>query len=176
MTNLPLIGNDFEFDQFKDLGFEQRTVKVYGKDHPQPRLTKWFGPVPYTYSGLTWNACPMPYHLEKLQKRVWQITGLHFNCALANYYRDGKDTVGWHSDDEPLFGEDPVVASVSFGASRRFVMRRKDDKSVKRELTLTDRSLLLMGEGCQREWQHALPRAKAVAEPRINITFRLCLK
>lgn len=152
--------------------FEQRSVKVYGKVYPQPRLTKWFGPVPYTYSGLTWEACAMPTILEEVRQQVEQLLGTTFNCVLANFYRDESDQIHWHCDDEELFGPDPEVASVSFGATRRFELKCKADANQRLSYDLENGSLLFMPRGTQGEWLHRVPKAKGPAGPRINLTFR----
>lgn len=156
------------------IDWQQRTVTVYGKEHPQPRRTRWYGPTAYVYSNLRWEAQAMPTLLENLRQRIEARTGERFNSVLCNLYRDGADCVGWHSDDEPIFGLDPVVASLSFGASRDFQLRSKD-KSVRKSYTLTDGSLLVMGRGVQGAWQHSIPRTKKVTGERINLTFRLAL-
>ena len=164
------------FDAFRSvIAFEQRSVTVYGKTHPQPRLTKWYAGIPYTYSGLSWEAAPMPEPVDQLRHEIERLTGERFNSVLCNMYRDGSDTVGWHSDNEPIFGSDPVVASVSFGASRRFLLRSKADHGKGVEIKLTDGSLLVMGRGIQRDYEHSIPRQLRVNEPRINLTFRNAL-
>ena len=154
------------------VAFEQRSVCVYGKVHPQPRLTKWYGPVAYRYSGLEWPVEALPRLLEELLGRVGALTGERFNSVLCNLYRGGRDCVGWHADDEPIFGGDPVVASLSFGASRTFRLRRKADRKVKREFELGDGTLLVMGRGVQPGWEHSLPRTARSVGERINLTFR----
>lgn len=154
-----------------DIPFEQRSVRVYGKTYPQPRLTKWYGPKKYTYSGLTWEPAEMPPVVEGLLMLVGQATGGYFNSVLCNYYRDGSDMIHWHSDDELEFGEDPEVASLSFGAPRIFRMRRKDDHKIIQTFELGDRSLLFMPRGTQRDWEHTVPKT-AKSGRRINLTFR----
>lgn len=156
----------------KDLiDWQQRAVTVYGKTYPQPRLTRWYGPVPYTYSNLRWEADPLPGALVKLLAAVEAATGASFDCVLCNLYRSGSDCVGWHSDDEPLFGSDPVIASLSFGATRAFKMRSKTTKEVE-TYNLTHGSLLLMGRGVQSGWDHCLPRTSKQVGERVNLTFR----
>lgn len=152
--------------------FEQRQVKVYGKTYDQPRLTKWFGPEPYTYSGLTWPKCAMPKMIGEICERVEQKLGTRFNSVLANFYRGGYDHIHWHSDDEALFGMNPEVASLSFGLTRAFEMRRKADHKDKLKFLLEHGSLLFMPAGTQREWQHRLPKAEGLVGARINLTFR----
>jgi alkylated DNA repair dioxygenase AlkB len=165
---------EMDFEELRSLlAFEQRMIVVYGKEHPQPRLTAWYGPVSYTYSNLQWGARELPSALLKsLQEKVEAHVGCKLPTMLANLYRDGSDRIGWHADDEPLFGDDPVIASLSFGAARDFKMRRKVDHKEKLSFALTDGSLLVMPAGTQREWEHSLPKRARVSEPRINLTFR----
>jgi alkylated DNA repair dioxygenase AlkB len=151
--------------------FEQRSVRVYGVTHPQPRLTKWYGPTPYAYSGLTWEATELPPVVETLRLAVQAATGGRFNSVLCNLYRDGRDTVGWHSDDEALFGRRPEVASLSFGAARVFQMRNHGTGE-RLAFSLASGDLLYMGRGVQEVWQHSLPRTAKPVGPRINLTFR----
>lgn len=152
--------------------FQQKSIIVFGKTHPQPRLTAWFGPCAYTYSHLTWEPQELPERLLEVKSAVEEYCECEFPTMLANLYRDGNDKVGWHSDDEPLFGSDPIIASLSFGAARDFILRRKDDHSVKEKFKLTHGSLLVMPKGTQTAWEHCLPKRKRVSEPRINFTFR----
>lgn len=152
--------------------FEQRSVTVYGKTHPQPRLTKWYSEAPYTYSNLTWPACPMPPLLDRIRQQLEGRLGMPFNSVLCNLYRDGSDCVGWHSDNEPIFGENPAVASLSFGATRMFKMRHKTDRTNKSDMMMQEGYLLFMGRGVQAEWEHCVPRTKQVVGPRINLTYR----
>lgn len=172
-VKLTSLGEPVEYDGLRDaITWEQRSVTVFGKTHPQPRLTRWYGNVPYVYSGLTWAPARMPALLDRIRERIESVTHERFNSVLCNLYRGGSDGVGWHADDEPVFGGDPVVASVSFGAARTFKLRRNDGADA-REYLLTDGSLLVMGCGIQRDWKHSIPKtAKPVGE-RINLTFRL---
>jgi alkylated DNA repair dioxygenase AlkB len=149
----------------------QRSVTVYGKTHPQPRLTKWYGEVPYLYSGLTWEPAAMPQVIQTIRTIVEVLTRTNFNSVLCNLYRDGSDCVGWHADDEPIFGGDPVVASVSFGATRTFKLRHNTTKEVQ-SFELTDKSLFVMGKGIQTDWKHTIPKTTRPVGPRINLTFR----
>lgn len=168
-----LIDTGFDFVALWEIiPFEQRSVTVYGKVYPQPRLTKWYGPSQYTYSGLTWESAVMPSPVEWVRRQVERETGGTFNSCLCNYYRDGSDMIHWHSDDEPEFGADPEVASVSFGSPRCFKMRRKDAPKVIQEFELGDRSLLFMPKGTQAVWEHTVPKTKKPVGRRINLTFR----
>ena len=127
---------------------------------------------PYTYSGIRFEAVPWTTELAELKAQVEQVSGLEFNSVLINWYRDGQDSMGWHSDDEKSLGEAPQIASVSLGASRRFVLRKKSDHTNKKELLLTDGSLFLMLGETQKLWQHALPKTRKSVGDRINLTFR----
>lgn len=154
------------------IAWEQRSVTVYGKTYPQPRLTKWYGDAPYVYSGLAWEPAPMPALLQTIKARVETLAKEPFNSVLCNLYRDGNDSVGWHADDEPIFGGDPVVASVSFGATRVFQLRGNKAKKVERSYNLEDGSLLVMGKGVQPNFKHCLAKTSKPVGPRINLTFR----
>jgi alkylated DNA repair dioxygenase AlkB len=123
------------------------------------------------YSGLTWEPQPLPGLVKRILQRIDVISGHTFNSCLCNLYRDGSDCVGYHADDEPLFGGDPIVASVSFGATRTFKLRRNDGTD-KREFFLENGHVLFMGLGIQREWKHSIPKTKKPCGERINLTFR----
>lgn len=159
-------------DLLEVIAFEQRSVTVFGKVYPQPRLTKWYGPVPYAYSNLRWEAEEMPELLKRLRDIAQERAGCELPTCLANLYRNGRDKVGWHSDDEDLFGSDPVIASFSFGCARDFKVRPKGDTSGTQTLSLEPQSLLIMPSGFQSTHEHSLPARKRVSEPRINLTFR----
>jgi len=151
---------------------EQRSVTVYGEVYPQPRLTQWYGPKRYAYSGIVWEPNQMPSIILDLKGRVEQMTEQQYNAVLLNYYRDGNDTVGWHSDDEKIFVSPMAVASLSLGATRTFKLRRKDDHQVKQSFDLHHGSILFMPPGVQEEWQHSIPRTSKKSGPRLNLTFR----
>jgi alkylated DNA repair dioxygenase AlkB len=109
--------------------------------------------------------------LAELRSAVEAVTGGRYNSVLLNYYRDGADSMGMHSDDEPELGPDPHIASLSYGAARTFILRRKRDKKTVR-IALTDGSLLLMGNGLQANWQHGINKTAKLVGPRVNLTFR----
>lgn len=150
----------------------QSQIMIFGKRVPIPRLNAWYGDFPYRYSGTDFSACPMPPPLAQLQQQLMSDTALPYNSLLANLYRNGDDSMGWHSDDEKSLGTTPQIASISLGATRRFSLRRKHGKADKLTLDLSHGSLLLMLGDCQREWQHCLPKSKKVKSPRVNLTFR----
>lgn len=154
-----------------DTPWRTETVVVYGKRHLQPRLTAWYGEAAYTYSGLTLQPLPLTPLLEQLRAAVEQATGRRYNSVLLNYYRDGADSMGMHSDDEPELGPAPVIASLSYGATRTFILRHKRSKRIVK-LDLTDGSLLLMAGTLQAHWQHGINKTAKLVGPRLNLTFR----
>lgn len=158
----------------QELPWRQDQIKIFGQQRLIPRLQCFIADqgLSYRYSGLTLK--PEPWHpaIEQLKQSLQDLTGIEFNAVLLNLYRHGDDSMGWHSDNEPELGSDPVIASISLGASRRFLLRHNNDKAEKREVTLNSGSLLWMGSGVQARWQHSLPKSKKVASPRINLTFR----
>jgi alkylated DNA repair dioxygenase AlkB len=167
------IASEFEFKQVCAFSrLEQHEITVYGRTYPQPRLVEWFGPCDYHYSSVTLKAQPLRDVVLKVWARVQDFTGVALNSCLTNFYRDGADTVGWHSDDEPLFDPRKPIVSVSFGADRQFKMRLKRDTTHQRVFTLSHGDILLMPPGTQSDWQHCVPRTKRPVGSRINLTFR----
>jgi alkylated DNA repair dioxygenase AlkB len=158
---------------------EQQTLKIFGRDVVAPRLSAWYGDpgASYAYSGLRLEPKPWLPALDEIRDRLEQATGHRFNSVLLNFYRDGRDSMGWHSDDEPELGEEPVIASLSFGGTRRFLLRHR----TRRELdTLTllpgHGSLILMAGTTQSCWKHAVPKTTRRVDPRLNLTFRSILR
>lgn len=157
-----------------DIPWEQSQIAMFGKRVAIPRLNAWYGEHPYTYSGTTFPARPLTPELQNLKNGIEEEFGLKLNSVLANLYRDGSDSMGWHSDDEKMLGEYPQIASVSLGESRRFLVRNKTDKAKKTEIALSDGSLLIMQGRCQNDWEHCVPKTAKRKKPRVNLTFRLC--
>ena len=159
-----------------EVAWEQRAIRIFGQQIPQPRLTAWYGDpaARYTYSGLTWEPRPWTPPLQALRQRVEAATGTRFNSVLLNYYRHGQDSMGWHADDEPELGPAPAIASLSLGATRRFRLRpcRTGPAHAPFGLDLPGGSLLLMRGPTQRHWQHALPKTARPVGPRLNLPFR----
>lgn len=188
---IPVIDGDVVFDAgfFSDseadrlltallssLLWEQHRVRVYGRTHPAPRLSAWHGDegLRYTYSGLTLEARPWTPELQDIRSQIEAAAGTSFNTVLLNQYRNGKDSMGWHSDDEPELGTNPVIASVSFGDARRFIMRHRTRDDIDRvELALGHGSVLIMRGATQHNWQHHVPRTARSVGTRVNLTFRL---
>ena len=154
--------------------FESRAIRVFGREVMQPRLIAWAGTLPYKYSGQTLPPREPTAVLRELQSRVESETRTTFNHILLNYYRDGRDNMGMHADNEPELGKDPTIAALSLGCTRRFLLKRKT--RIKGEephcLKLEHGSLMVMRGTCQHRWRHSVPKAGRLAEGRINVTFR----
>ncbi len=159
---------------FTNIRWRQDRIRLYGKERPLPRLTAWYGDDArsYTYSGITSRPNPWNKGLLYLKERVEALAGTGFNSVLLNWYRDGNDHLGWHADDEKELGRDPVIASVNFGETRDFFVRRKDDHRKKLVLPLKHGSLLLMRGALQHHWEHSVPKRARVKTSRFNLTFR----
>ena len=151
-------------------------IFVYGRKVLQPRLTAWYGDAGarYSYSGIELVPLPWTPLLVDLKARVEDAAGARFDSLLMNLYRDGRDSVSWHSDAEPELGRNPVIASLSFGATRRFQLRSRPPLAPARhEIALGHGDLLVMRGATQHEWAHQVPRTAVRVGPRINLTFRL---
>lgn len=158
---------------YNDVPWERRTVKVFGREVEQPRLVAWFGDAgkPYRYSGLLLQPIPWTEPLLNLRGICEELAGARFNSVLANLYRDGQDSVSWHSDDEPELGLRPVIASLSLGEPRRFDLRhRETGETVKAELP--PGSVLVMSGATQQDWKHQVAKSARAHGMRINLTFR----
>lgn len=158
----------------KETPWRADRIKVFGTEHDVPRLQQWFGDPGRTYvwSGLRMEPLPWTSSLLDIRRRIEDVVDRTFNSVLLNYYRDGNDTVGWHADDEPELGTCPVIASLSLGAERDFLMRHKLKPPARIRVALSHGSLLMMSGTTQQFWQHSVPRRKTIHEPRINLTFR----
>ncbi|RXR02762.1 alpha-ketoglutarate-dependent dioxygenase AlkB family protein [Pseudoxanthomonas composti] len=175
---LPAQGDAVFAALMADIPWETHRIRMFGKWVDSPRLSCWIGDpqATYRYSGADFAPHPWLPVLAEMRQRLQQELGVPFNSVLANRYRDGRDAMGWHSDDEPELGPEPVIASVSLGATRRFVLRRRDDHAVKQAFLLEPGSLLVMRGRSQFEWQHALPRTARPVGERINLTFRQVMR
>ena len=154
------------------LHWSEVEIRAAGKTVVQPRLTAWAGELPYRYSGQTLDPRPVPAQLDHLWRRVADETGVEFNHAVLNYYRNGEDNMGMHADDEPQLGRNPTIAAVSLGSVRKFVLRPKGKKRYWVRYRLAHGSLLVMGGTIQHRWYHGVPKQPAADQPRINVTFR----
>ncbi|MEN1785999.1 MAG: alpha-ketoglutarate-dependent dioxygenase AlkB [Bacteroidota bacterium] len=167
---------DHAFSQLRrEVPWQQDEITVFGKTYDQPRLTALFGNngKPYSYSNITMHPHPFTGLIKDLKEKVAAKANIDFTTCLLNLYRNGRDSNGWHADDEKELGQNPVIASVSLGQERNFHFRHKQDKNLKHKMTLQHGSLLLMRGTTQHFWQHQVPKtARAVGE-RINLTFRV---
>lgn len=157
----------------RSVPWEQRTLQMFGRTVMQPRLTAWYGDpgAEYAYSGLHYTPLAWSEPLRRVRERVERTCAHRFNSVLLNFYRDGNDSVGFHADREPELGTNPVIASVSLGEARPFVLKHRRRKNSKVQLVLPSGSLLLMAGTTQHHYVHALPKRRG-AGPRINLTFR----
>lgn len=158
----------------EEVRWETHRIRMFGRVVDSPRLSSWIGDpgAAYTYSRTRFEPRPWPPALQALRARVDAAAGVAMNSVLANLYRDGADHMGWHADDEPELGPQPVIASLSLGATRRFVLRHRRDPGRKAAIDLTHGSLLVMAGDLQANWQHALNKTARPVGPRVNLTFR----
>ncbi len=158
----------------EDLEWSQDKISMFGQVHDVPRLNAWYGDrdCSYSWSGIQMSPMEWTPALSSIRQRVIELAGEEFNSVLANLYRDGSDKVDWHADDEQVLGLTPVIASVSFGASRKFRLRRKDRSLKATDIVLDSGDVLIMRGSTQQLWEHEVPRSKRVKEPRVNLTFR----
>jgi len=156
------------------VSWQQSLIRIYGRTVEEPRLSCWMGDsgAVYRYSGTVFKPKPWIEPVTFLKQTVEAFSDHHFNSVLLNYYRNGQDSMGWHSDDEPELGIQPVIASISLGNVRRFLLREKRKGARSFGLNLAHGSLLLMHGDLQQHFQHALPRTLKSMDARINLTFR----
>lgn len=164
-------------DLTANIAWEQKAIQFMGKQVMQPRLVAWYGDEgkSYSYSGQTMHPLDWTPTLLNMKARLDAAAQVTFNSVLLNLYRYGQDSMGWHSDDEPELGTNPVIASVSLGATRTFQFKHKQNPDLKLSLDLTHGSLLLMRGGTQHFWKHQVPKTKKPLGPRINLTFRVII-
>lgn len=174
ISNLPSIMEYFP----ESLNLTQQKLRWYGKEIFLPRLTSWYGPVSYDYSGTKNPPKELSDDLISLiriiEKKFFEEKKI-FNSVLCNYYRDGKDSISWHSDDESILGPEEnniLIASLSFGNSRRFVLRNRENRIDKKEFLLEHGDIFLMGGETQKYWEHSIPKTSKKVGPRLNLTFR----
>lgn len=159
----------------EQIPWRTETINLMGKEYRQPRLAAWFGDAgaSYTYSGLSLEPLPWTDLLSRLRGRVEALAGASFNSVLLNYYRNHRDSMGMHSDDEPELGQNPTIASVSLGERRTLVLKHKFRKELKPvHLPLDSGSLLLMKGATQHNWKHGINKVSSPCGPRVNLTFR----
>jgi len=146
-------------------------AQLFGRKMPVPWMTAWFGDADYAYSGIHHRAAPLPPVIQRLRERAESLSGARYNSVLLNLYRDGADSVGWHSDNEAGLGDCPTIASLSLGATRRFQFRHRTARETI-TLELREGCWLIMAGDTQRCWVHQVPKTTAPVGHRINLTFR----
>jgi len=158
----------------RGIDWQQEEILIFGKRQRVPRLVAWHGDsdATYTYSGTAHTPLPWTDELSFVRERLQSLTGHRYNSVLLNLYRDGRDGMGWHADDEPELGPQPVIASVSLGATRRFRLRHRRRSDLSCALDLDHGDLLLMSGRTQHDWQHALAKTARPVGERINLTYR----
>lgn len=159
------------------IAWRTHRIRIFGREVDSPRLSCWIGDpgAVYTYSRTRFEPEPWPAVLVAIRDRLRTRLGLEANSVLANLYRDGRDRMGWHSDDEPELGPAPEIASLSLGATRRFLFKSREKRGSRLALDLPHGSLLLMRGQTQRLYRHALPGTRWAVDERINLTFRRIL-
>ena len=164
------------FDKlYQEIPWQQDAITVFGKTHPQPRLTALFGNEgkPYSYSNIVMQPHSWNPLLMFIKNEIEEECNEHFTTVLLNLYRNGKDSNGWHADNEKELGRNPIIASVSFGAERSFHLQHNSIPDAKLKITLGNGSLLLMKGETQHFWKHQIPKTSKEVTPRINLTFRI---
>jgi alkylated DNA repair dioxygenase AlkB len=158
----------------ENIEWKQESMNMYGKQVNFPRLTAWYGDndKPYSFSGITLEPKSWSKELIAIKEKIEPISKVVFNSVLLNLYRSGNDSISWHTDAEKELGINPVIASVNFGATRKFQLRHIHTKE-KLEIELTHGSLLIMQGELQHYWQHQVPKTSKVVDERINLTFRV---
>ncbi|MDG1730117.1 MAG: alpha-ketoglutarate-dependent dioxygenase AlkB [Algibacter sp.] len=157
------------------INWKQDEITVFGKTYQQPRLTAFYADNKnsYKYSNIVMQPHPFEADLLEIKNTIETELKIKFTSCLANLYRDGNDSNGWHADNEKELGKNPIIASVSFGAERVFHFKHKNNKSLKKKLILHHGSLLLMQGETQTNWLHQIPKTKKNVGNRINLTFRI---
>ncbi|WP_047419783.1 alpha-ketoglutarate-dependent dioxygenase AlkB [Cellulophaga sp. Hel_I_12] len=155
--------------------WQQDAIKVFGKTYAQPRLTALYANngKPYSYSNITMQPHEFSDELIAIKKKIELIAETNFTTCLLNLYRDGKDSNGWHADNEKELGINPVIASVTFGQERFFHLKHRTHKNLKHKILLENGSLLVMKGETQHHWLHQIPKTARPIQERINLTFRV---
>lgn len=156
------------------ISWQQHSIRLFGKQINEPRLSAWVGDPQCSYCYSQQMRLPMPWTepLNALRKRLNSELGTHFNSVLANLYRNGSDSMGWHSDNEQELLKNAMIASLSFGSERRFLIREKNSRTKVGEWALGNGTLLIMAKKTQQYYEHSIARTKKMVGERINLTFR----
>jgi alkylated DNA repair dioxygenase AlkB len=178
-SSSPLMGTDYFNALLNEIPWREETITLFGKTHLQPRMLEFLGDlgIAYTYSKKLYRAVPWTETLLHLRGIAEQVAQAPFNSVLANYYRNERDSMGMHADDEPELGKQPTILSMSFGTTRTFVLRHKTRRDVPViRIPLHSESILVMKGATQQHWLHGIEKKTRAHGPRINLTFRCIQK
>ena len=167
---------DFYMSALQDeTPWQQDDITVFGKTYQQPRLTALYGlnKKPYSYSNITMQPLLFTDNLLEIKSKVEKVTKTTFTSCLLNLYRNGKDSNGWHADNESELGKNPIIASLSLGEERWFHLKHREQKELKTKILLEHGSILLMKGSTQHCWLHQIPKTKKQINARVNLTFRI---
>jgi alkylated DNA repair dioxygenase AlkB len=169
----PITSSDI-LQELRKTVWSNHQILMFGKWVTEPRRIAFFGDpnISYKYSNQKMNLIPWTATLDSLKCKINEFTGVYYNSVLVNFYRDGEDYMGWHSDNEPELGVNPHICSLSLGQERDFILRLKENHATKIKIKLQSGDLLLMEDKIQSLWQHSLPKRKRAYKERINLTFR----
>ncbi len=171
----PKSESDILLKALKDnIKWKQESMNMYGRRIDFPRLTAWYGEndKPYSFSGITLQPLAWNQEILQIKEKIEPLSGVVFNSVLLNLYRSGNDSISWHTDAEKELGDNPIIASVNFGATRKFQLKHIKTKE-KLEIELTHGSLLIMQGELQHFWQHQVPKTSKPVNERVNLTFRV---
>lgn len=174
-VNVPT-ANDYLEALKNNIDWKQESMNMYGKQVMFPRLTAWYGDndKPYSFSGIKLNPTVWSKELLEIKNLIEPTCNVEFNSVLLNLYRDGNDSISWHTDAEKELGKNPLIASVNFGAERKFQIRHNETHET-HNIILKHGSLLIMKGELQHFWKHQVPKQKSVLKERINLTFRVII-
>ncbi len=169
----PQVANHFFNALMNNIEWKNDEAIILGKHIITKRKVAWYGnsKFNYTYSKITKQALIWTKELLELKEIVEQKTEESYNSCLLNLYHNGEEGMAWHSDAEKALKENGAIASLSFGAERKFAFKHKQTSETV-SLTLENGSLLVMKDETQKNWLHRLPPTKKISTPRINLTFR----
>jgi alkylated DNA repair dioxygenase AlkB len=170
----PKLSVDFFKTLENTIDWKNDEVKLFGKKYITARKVAWYAEKPfiYTYSNATKTALNFTNELLEIKQKIEELSGQKYNSCLLNKYHNGQEGMGWHSDDERELVKNAAIASISFGAERKFVFKHRTSKETK-SIILENGSLLIMKDEIQDFWFHRLPPTQTIQQPRINLTFRL---
>ncbi|MBM4178590.1 MAG: alpha-ketoglutarate-dependent dioxygenase AlkB [Ignavibacteria bacterium] len=171
----PLFGSTYFEELHQGISWHTESITLYGKSYLQPRLIEFYGEqgIEYKYSKKIYTAVPWTDLLLRLRDIASEVAQAPFNCMLANLYRNERDSMGFHADDEPELGDNPTIVSMSFGATRTFVLKHRHRREIQNvRIPLTSESILVMKGATQANWLHGIGKKKRTLGPRINLTFR----